>query len=230
VDVWRDPDDAAWTARARVVDGAVCDVLFDWVDDVYYGPPDKYFAGRDKLRDMLPPPDLPRLEGRAVPAASLAGHEAELIAHYRRIVAIAEARRAPRVLREPLPCFRIQAAFHDGRALLTSPSWHDTEAQARGLLAALAGAENCPASGDLIEVYDDIDQGWHTRFLRQGDRLLVLEWNWEAPEDPSGRVEMSLDLAGAVTQARAALVRLRAIHALLVAALGRDYWNLGVVV
>jgi hypothetical protein len=49
------------------------------------------------------------------------------------------------------------------------------------------------------------------------------------PEDPAGRVELSLDLTETVMQARAALARLRAIQAGLVDALGCDDWNFGVV-
>ncbi len=219
-------DDAAWMARARTIDGATCDAVFHWAADVYYGPANDFSPAQwRELREILPPPALPTLgAGGDIASAALLGREDELVAHCRRIVGIAERRGKPGILLEPLPCFRVQTVIHDGISALTSPAWHDTEAEAREQLGRIAAQSPRDDGEDSTEVFDAIDQGWQLRMVRRGDRLFVREWNWENPDETES-VELSLDLATMAADASAALGRLRLIHGRLVAALGVDYWN-----
>jgi hypothetical protein len=215
-------------ARASAVTGVTCDAVFSWADDVYYGPSSGFTREQwDTLRETLPPPP-PSMSGfGGVTTAAAIDREDELIAHYRRIVAISRKRNVPGVLRQPFPYFRVTATIHDGADALTDLPWFDSEAYARHMLESIAAAAPQKRE-DHVEVFDDVEQGWLIRILRSGDKLYVLEWwNWEHPGEGDSRTELVFDCAAMAADARAALERLRIVHGRLVEGLGVDTGTIG---
>ncbi len=168
---------------------------------------------------LLPMPNLPLIGACGLAASSLAGHEQELVRHYRSVVAAFARRGRAAQLRRRSPYFWLMPAIIAQDTILTECLCYDTVPEAEALLRVLAGGPDAPDG----ELWDDLDQGWQIRIVKVGDLICVAEWNWEEQRQPAGG--LAFDAVRLSREASAALVRLHAVHGLLVEALGRDWWS-----
>jgi hypothetical protein len=206
--------------QARPLEVFLCDAAFNVTDSVYVGPVDGLSESDWKeARVALPPTGLAcRIPGQ-VATVDLVGREAELIAHYERVITIAEAHGRMASLREPFPYFAVGPTIIGEDQALADFSWSDDVAETKAVLEALAGASR---GGDGI-LWDDIEQGWQLRMAVQGGSVFFVEWDAEGP--PPADAAYTVDAAIMARQATEALERLATMHGRLTAALGRDYWT-----
>ncbi|HEY4254475.1 MAG TPA: hypothetical protein VGM87_24955 [Roseomonas sp.] len=221
---WNHPspaaDETAWIARARPLGTILCEAAFRIVEDVYIGPADG-FTPREwaEARVPLPPPALPcRLPGRVI-TADLLDHEDALIAHYRRIVAIATRHGKHAALRQPFPWFAVTPVIIGHGEVRAGFPWNDDLDSATAILRALASAGQAPDG----TVWDDEDQGWAIRITAMAGTIRGVEWDAEGP--PPADAGWAVEAGLLARQAAAALARLDVIQGRLAHALGRDCWT-----
>ncbi len=103
--------------------------------------------------------------------------------------------------------------------VLTQCPWYDTVPEAEALLRVLVSGPEAPDG----ELWGDLDQGWQIRIVKRDDLVCVAEWDWEERCQPAGGLAFTpMQLS---QEATAALARLRAVHRVLVEALGHDWWS-----
>ena len=205
-------------ARARPLGPFLCDAAFRIADSLYVGPDHDIGPGDwERLRLPLPldPPDLPCRVANLAAVIDLPGREAALVAHYERLIAEARRHDKPAALAHPFPYFSVTPLLMEADQPVVSFPWTDDVPQTSAVLTALAGA------GADGMVWEDIDQGWFMRIVARDGALFIAEGDPDEGPDVVLRVE-----AGAVVdQARAALARLRTLHAYLIRAFRRDLWS-----
>ena len=212
------PDDAAWMARSVRVDDFLCDVVFHLSTGIQFcdaatGP---IIPGETAA---LPMPDLPLIGANGVAASTLAGRERELVRYCRNVVAAFARHGRAAQLRPGSPYFWLRPAIIARGSILTDCLWYDTVPEAEALLRVLAGRPDAPDG----ELWDDLDQGWQIRIVKDGNLICVAEWDWEEQRQPADG--LAFDAARLSREASAALESLHAVHHLLVEALGRDWWS-----
>ena len=212
-------DDGAWIAQARTVPSFECDAVFAVEPSVYIGP-DNGMSRMDweTANVRLPPVELARRAADRITTKALLGREAALLAHYRRVIAVAERYGKTRSLR-PFPYFRVQPEIVADGQTLTSFSWVDDAHATRTVLDSLVEA----ASGPARLVHSDLDQGWAVLIVATGSATCLVEWDAEGP--PPAGDGLAFDPAELARQASAARSRLQTIHSRLVSAIGRDGWT-----
>ena len=215
------PDGAegAWLAHARRLPDFTCEATFSIEPDLYIGPDNGLGTlARESVTLELPPVDVPRRHAGFVTTTELLGHEAPLIEHYRRIVALAQQHGKKSATR-PFPYFRLKPAVIATGEVLTKFDWNDDLNETRTVLDAFVEA----STGDDRLVYFDLDQGWEIQIVATAFSTCWIEWDAEGPPPETGGY--AVDRTDLAHKAMAALERLQTIHGRLVAALGHDYWT-----
>ena len=213
-----DPDDRAWTGQSVRVKDFRCDVVFHLSTGIRFCDPvtGHIIPGE---RASLPMPDFPLIGTSGVAALAVIGREQELVDHYKSVVAAFARHGRAAQLRRRSPYFWLKPAIMANDSILTKCLWYDTVPEAEALLRVLVSG---PAAPDG-ELWDDLDQGWQIRIVKEDDLVCVAEWDWEEQRQPaSGLAFKSAQLS---REASVALARLHAVHRALVEALGHDWWS-----
>ena len=208
--------EAAWIERARRLIAFECEVTFDLQLGFYIGPANDIAAADWQV--PLPPVDLPRRFADRITTTELLGQEAPLIDYYRQVVTLAE-RHCKRSSLQPFPYFRTKPAIIADGAVLTELSWNDDVNETAAVLTAFMEAGTGP---DRL-VHCDVDQGWEILVVTKVSATCWIEWNAEGPPPVQGG--FAADREELARLAHAALMRMRTVHALLINALGHDYWT-----
>lgn len=198
----------SWFADAQPIDSLEPDIAFQLRDEIQtasYRPP-----------EPLALPSFARAERLRVRSAEALGHEAELAAYYRGVVALAR--------QHGLPFDQVRQHFwidlrldNDAADVHLSFPWYDTFAAIDHVLRALEGT-------DEGLVYDDEDQGWAVEIWARSGKLYLRE------HDPYGdEPGLAVTLPRAGLQARIAPLRARtqALIAALAKEVGADVWTRG---
>jgi hypothetical protein len=208
-----------WIAQVRPLHVFACEAVFRIEPSFYIGPDNGMTPLEWETANIrLPPLDLPRQFADRVTAAELLGREDALIAHYRRIVEVAETHGKTASLR-PFPYFRTEPAIIANDEVLTEFSWNDDVHETQAVLEILAES----GGGVPRLLHDDQDQGWHILIAATGATTCFIEWDAEGPPPTVGGY--AVDAEALARQAGAALARLQIIHDRLVRAFGQDYWT-----
>ncbi len=213
-----DPSDVAWTAQSVRVEDVRCDVVFHLSIGIQFCDPATGHIIPGEVAS-LPKPDLPLTGPSGVSALAVIAREQDLVHHYRNVVAAFACHGRAAQLRPRSPYFWLKPAIIANGSVLTQCSWYDTVPEAEALLQVLVSG---PEALDG-ELWDDLDQGWQIRIIKRDDLVFVAEWDWEERRQPAGG--LAFDLVQLSREATTALARLRAVHRVLVEALGHDWWS-----
>jgi hypothetical protein len=201
-----------WTLRAQPLAEMTLDVGFVVSGGFYFGPAEiTSVAQWESQTEPLYAPAIPR-HGHYALSASVATRLEELIAYYRD---------ATRLRDKYKKLWNRQPTYFWLRPVLTSGSfeisfpWYDTWEEASALFAALESTIDG-------EIFDDMDQGWRVTLVASGNRLYLLQSDFDSGEEQAcGQCDRDL-LRAQVAPVRQRVERLLAD---LRQALGKDYWS-----
>ena len=198
----------SWFADAKPVNALEPEIAFHLSEELqavaYHRP------------EPLVLPSFPRAERLQVRSAELIGHEAELAAYYRQIVAI--ARRHGLKLSQVRQYFWLDLRFdnEDAGVRLSFP-WYDTFAAMDPVLQALAGT-------DEGLIYDDQDQGWEVKVWARNGTLYIRESD---PDSDDSGIAVTLPREGLRDRIVALRARTQQLITALAKELGADVWTTG---
>lgn len=210
-----DLDNQVWSGRARRCADFMLDAGMEAPDYV----PGCLLPDGTVKSPLVSPSGLPKASGLVL-TADAAGREAALAAHYALLLLAARESGWNGRIRA-FQCLEVNlVVLLPGEHPLVIDMFGGAALAADEMLGVLA-APSAPAA----VVYDNLDQGWALRVLIEAEDVVLLDWDWERPLTEQVVRAIRLDRAVVARQAAAAQVRLRALHAGLIEAVGIDLWT-----